>query len=453
MTKNNADKIISPVKVSLAIIYGLTFLIIIIVSNFYSQKQVNKNITDLNKNYDLENQLNDLLSNLQDAETGQRGFLLTLDDTYLKPYERALTNNNIILDRVTNNLEEVYQNKFQLLKRLSQDKLNELGQTISLTKNNRYPDAIKLVKTDYGKLKMDSIRMVISELRSVKKAALVKNSASINSLRSISQSLIILSAVVIIGILIFLFIYVRPLFKRISKNTKEIERKNKELEHFAYITSHDLKEPSRTIAGFITAFEEDFEDHLNDDSKYYLEHIKSASQRMNDMISTILSFSNLGKSEKFEKISLNKILAELQEDLKLLLIESSANIAYANLPELYAKRNLIKLLFQNLILNAIKFRKKNVLPKIEINAIDTNNHFVFSVKDNGIGIAPDHQDKIFNFFTKLHLTSEYEGYGIGLSFCKKIAEIHQGQIGVFSKLEQGSTFTIKIHKNLQHENL
>ncbi len=220
MTNNNADKIISPVKVSLAIIYGLTFLIIIIVSNFYSQKQVNKNITDLNKNYDLENQLNDLLSNLQDAETGQRGFLLTLDDTYLEPYERALTNNDIILDRVTNNLEEVYQNKFQLLKRLSQDKLNELGQTISLTKNNRYPDAIKLVKTDYGKLKMDSIRMVISELRSVKKAALVKNSASINSLRSISQSLIILSAVVIIGILIFLFIYVRPLFKRISKNTK-----------------------------------------------------------------------------------------------------------------------------------------------------------------------------------------------------------------------------------------
>ena len=94
-----------------------------------------------------------------------------------------------------------------------------------------------------------------------------------------------------------------------------------------------------------------------------------------------------------------------------------------------------------------------MLPKIEINAIDTKNHFVFSVKDNGIGIAPDHQDKIFNFFTKLHLKSEYEGYGIGLSFCKKIAEIHQGQIGVFSKLGQGSTFTIKIHKNLQHENL
>ena len=453
MTKNNADKIISPVRVSLAVIYALTFLIIIIVSNFYSQKQVNKNITDLNKNYDLENQLNDLLSNLQDAETGQRGFLLTLDDTYLEPYERALTNNTILLDRVTTNLEEVYQNKFQLLKRLSQDKLNELGQTISLTKNNRYPDAIKLVKTDYGKLKMDSIRMVISELRSVKKAALVKNSASINSLRKISQSLIILSTVVIIGILIFLFIYVKPLFKRIIKNTQEIERKNKELEHFAYITSHDLKEPSRTIAGFITAFEEDFEDHLNDDSKYYLEHIKSASQRMNDMISTILSFSNLGKSEKFEKISLNEILTELQEDLKLLLIESSANIVYGNLPELYAKRNLIKLLFQNLILNAIKFRNKNVLPKIEINAIDTKNHFVFSVKDNGIGIAPDHQDKIFNFFTKLHLKSEYEGYGIGLSFCKKIAEIHQGQIGVFSKLGQGSTFTIKIHKNLQHENL
>jgi light-regulated signal transduction histidine kinase (bacteriophytochrome) len=309
------------------------------------------------------------------------------------------------------------------------------------------------VKTDYGKLKMDSIRMVISELRSVKKAALIKNSASINSLRNISQSLIILSTVIIIGILIFLFIYVKPLFKRISKNTQEIERKNKELEHFAYITSHDLKEPSRTIAGFITAFEEDFEDRLNDESKYYLDHIKSASQRMNDMISTILSFSNLGKSEKFEKISLNEILAELQEDLKLLLIESSANIAYANLPELYAKRNLIKLLFQNLILNAIKFRKKNVLPKIEIIARDTKNHFEFSVKDNGIGIAPDHQDKIFNFFTKLHLRSEYEGYGIGLSFCKKIAEIHQGQIGVFSKLGQGSTFTIKIHKNLQHENL
>ena len=453
MTKNKTAEISSPVKVSLAVIYALMFLIIIIVSNFYSQKQVSKNIADLNKNYDLENQLNDLLSNLQDAETGQRGYLLTLDDTYLEPYDRAVKNNETLLNRITNSLEEVYQDKFKLLERLSGQKLNELSQTISYAKNNRYPDAINLVKTDYGKLKMDSIRMVISKLRSVKKAALVKNSASLNSLRNISQSLIILSTIVIICILIFLFIYVRPLFKRISENSKEIELKNKELEHFAYITSHDLKEPSRTIAGFITAFEEDFEDHLNDDSKFYLEHIKNASQRMSEMINTILSFSNLGKSENFVKVNVHEILAELEQDLKLLLIESSANIEYENLPEIYAKRNLIKLLFQNLILNAIKFKKKNMHPEIKINAIDNKNYFEFSVKDNGIGIAPDHQDKIFNFFTKLHLQSEYEGHGIGLSFCKKIVELHKGKIGVYSNLGHGSTFTITIHKNLQNENI
>ena len=458
--KSINERPVSSNKVTLAILYALILLIVVVISHLFIQREEAKVNSQFHANFKIESELNNLLSNLQDAETGQRGYLLTLNDDYLKPYSLAVEKNEDLFNVIEQGLENESHTveRFQKLRQLSKNKLDELEQTITYSKSGEYDKAIDLVNTDEGKLLMDSIRIVIQELRNQEKDALFKNSADLKRYQKVSVLVVSIAAIIIIGIFFYIYLFVHPLFEKIKrrnevivKNQELLELKNKELEHFAYITSHDLKEPSRTISGFIDAFEEDFGDKVDETAQSYLQFIKGASQRMNEMISSILSFSRLGTSEPFTKIDLNETLQEINQDLELLKSENNASISSEDLPVITAKSSLIKLLLQNLITNAIKFRKKEIPPIINISFNEKPYTWEFFVTDNGIGIPLKQQAKIFNFFTKLHLPSEYEGQGIGLAFCKKIVEIHQGSIGVDSVSGEGCTFKFTILKNLSND--
>lgn len=236
--------------------------------------------------------------------------------------------------------------------------------------------------------------------------------------------------------------------EQIKTLTKNLIEKNKDLEQFAYIISHDLQEPLRTINDFIELIGKEFVGDMDEDLKQYLEFIAQAVNRMRVLIRNVLEYSQLGKNNQLVQVNCNTILNDILIDLNSIIKESQAKIEFENLPVIYAFPIELKQLFQNLIVNAIKFRKRDIPAEIIINAKKENSNWLFAVQDNGIGINKKHQKKIFQIFQRLHNRSEYEGTGIGLAFCKKIVELHDGNIWVEAQEGEGSTFYFSISDSL-----
>jgi PAS domain S-box-containing protein len=231
----------------------------------------------------------------------------------------------------------------------------------------------------------------------------------------------------------------------IRNQIAELKLKNKELEQFTYIASHDLQEPLRTVSNFITVIEEDYPEALNPEIKEYFEYINAATSRMNILIRSLLDFSRLGKGRQLSDISCETLLKDVLSDLNRLIKSSDAKIVVHNLPKIKGYETELRQVFQNLINNAIKFSKPDQTPHIEISAHPVSNGYEFWVADNGIGIEPKYFDKIFHIFQRLNTSDE--GYGIGLANCLKIVQMHSGKIWVESQPGQGSTFKFII-KNL-----
>lgn len=238
----------------------------------------------------------------------------------------------------------------------------------------------------------------------------------------------------------------------IKKYVDKLQFKNKELEQFSYITSHDLQEPLRTVLSFLDVIQEDYADKLDNDLNVYLKYISEASTRMSNLIKSLLDYSRIGYKGKVEIIDCNQLLESVIADLGHKIESYKAEIHSEKLPVIYGFKLELRLLFQNLITNAIKFHKKTEIPKIRIYFVEKKLHYQFSITDNGIGISEEYQSKIFVIFQRLHNREEYEGTGIGLSHCKKIVELHGGEIWVNSKKDEGSTFNFTIPKDINQEN-
>jgi PAS domain S-box-containing protein len=231
--------------------------------------------------------------------------------------------------------------------------------------------------------------------------------------------------------------------------TKKIEEKNKELEQFTYIASHDLQEPLNTIISFIKVIEENSDREFSELEKDSFLFINQASLRMKELIKGLLDYSRLGRRAEVKKLDSRLIVQAVCHDLDYLIRETNTKIIIGELPKIYAFETELRLLFQNLISNAIKFTEPNTSPVISITAEKGRSHWQFTVKDNGIGIDPIYKDKIFIIFQRLHGRNEYEGTGIGLAHCRKIVELHNGDIWVESEVGQGSTFQFTINSNIK----
>ena len=234
----------------------------------------------------------------------------------------------------------------------------------------------------------------------------------------------------------------------IRKYVDQLKSKNKELEQFSYITSHDLQEPLRTVLSFIDIIQDDYKDKLDDNLKIYLNFISEASARMSNLIKSLLDYSRIGYKGVLGAVDCNVLLDSVTADLNYKIEQSQAQIYYQELPVIQGYSLELRLLFQNLITNGIKFQKKTELPKITISYQDQRTHWQFNVADNGIGIKEEFQNKIFVIFQRLHNREEYEGTGIGLSHCQKIIELHGGKIWVNSEDNVGSTFHFTIPKHI-----
>ncbi len=222
--------------------------------------------------------------------------------------------------------------------------------------------------------------------------------------------------------------------------TKRIEDKNKELEQFTYIASHDLREPLNTITSLIDLLFKTESEHLNDEWRTILNFISQSAIRMTELTKGLLEYARLGKNSEFKKVDFNQLVNTVIQDLESNINETNAKITVNKLPVLKVMEMEMRLLFQNLISNALKYRKQDIEPEINISAKAVKKGWEFLVSDNGIGIPFGQEEKIFIIFQRLHARNEYSGIGIGLAHSRKIIELHDGRIWVKSDQDKGSTF-------------
>ncbi|OGW30817.1 MAG: hypothetical protein A2X54_05815 [Nitrospirae bacterium GWF2_44_13] len=236
--------------------------------------------------------------------------------------------------------------------------------------------------------------------------------------------------------------------EEIKRTVAELKRSNEELQQFAYIASHDLQEPLRMIASYLQLIERRYRGKLDKDADEFITFAVDGANRLQDMIMGLLAYSRVEtRGKPFEDVNAAEILGNAISNLKIIIEENGAVITAGSLPVIRGDENQLIQLFQNLIANAIKFKSEKP-PYIHISAERKDAEWLFSVKDNGIGIAQEYKERIFNIFQRLH-GREYPGVGIGLSICRRIVEKHGGKIYFESEIGKGTIFyfTIPIKEN------
>ncbi|MBD2858933.1 CHASE domain-containing protein [Spongiibacter sp. KMU-158] len=226
----------------------------------------------------------------------------------------------------------------------------------------------------------------------------------------------------------------------LEKAVNQLESKNRELEQFTYITSHDLQEPLQTIRSFIVILKREYGEQLDAKGRQMMDFVDQSSVRMQSQVKGLLDYGRIGHKKNIELIDLNDSLRAVQQDMADTFTRRHVTLTVGELPTLWGVEKDLRLMFQNLISNAIKFTDPDVSPKIDITSETKDGHYKFSVCDNGIGIPEDCREKVFGVFKRLHSREKYPGTGIGLAQVKKIVELHSGQIWIDSNEQGGSCF-------------
>jgi len=248
-------------------------------------------------------------------------------------------------------------------------------------------------------------------------------------------------------------IELNKLNERLHKKAAELAVSNAELEQFAYAASHDLQEPLRMVTSFLKQLQRKYHDVLDETGKQYIFYAVDGATRMRQIIQDLLEFSRVGRFEgSLEKTDINEIIKQFTILHQNQIEETNAILHFDNLPVLESFQSPLRQVFQNLLSNALKYHRKDVKLVINICAKETPTHWVFSITDNGIGIKPEHYERIFILFQRLHDRDEYSGTGIGLSIVKKIIKSLGGEISVESEIGKGSCFTFSIKKNERKPN-
>jgi signal transduction histidine kinase len=416
----------------------------------------------------LASSLNRLLSLCKDAETGERGFLLTGDDTYLAPLQQANAwlPGEINLVRSYARDRPALQRKVERVVALAQKRLAEANQVLDTQRTKGFTAALEVVKSADARRTMDLVRNNVNDLETeINK----EQSSYLDHERTLNRSafiLFIFGTAVMILVLVSLynallhFIEGREaaqgelqalnaeLEARIDERTHELKQINEELQQFAYVASHDLQEPLRTITSFTQLLANRYRGKLDEDADEFIGYIVSSSRRMTELINGLLALVRLRKAgQSTTPIAFDEILEEAKASLQAAIRESGADIQHGSLPALIVDRVQFSQLLQNLISNAIKYRRDET-PLIRIKAKRDGSNWIFSVSDNGQGFDQQYAERIFALFQRLH-SREVEGTGMGLSISRKIVERHGGHIWAESTPGVGSTFYFSVPVSLE----
>jgi signal transduction histidine kinase len=428
---------------------GCAFLIFVTGSSIYlvvSSQSANQLV---DRTLQVETKLIDMVITVRNAESGQRGYLLTGDPKYLDVYYIAANAiEPAIADLNTTITDTTQQKALADLEPLVKRKFAELAETIRLYDAGNGAAALALVRSDAGLDLMTEIRAGTADMRKEEQRLFsmrASNSASTNNwllaVDLIGFALIVLA---VIGIL-----RIGRLAEKEIVYIGELERSNQELDDFAYIASHDLKEPLRGLFNHATFLLEDYKDKIDQDGVRRLTRLGQLCQRMERLINDLMYFSRLGRADlAVQKTDPNAAIIEIQQMMETVLRERHARIIVPRvLPHIVCDRARVTEAFRNLISNAVKYNDKaERLVEIGfLESVDTEDgpqRNVFYVKDNGIGIDPEFHKEIFRIFKRLQNASDGQdtGTGVGLTFVKKIVERHGGRIWLESESGKGTVF-------------
>ncbi|MCP9237816.1 ATP-binding protein [Lewinella sp. JB7] len=446
---------------------GLSLLTLVVLASVVTELAA----IDVRKKLDnavrLERDLGQLLATLQDAEIGQRGFLLTRDSTDLQSYTYARDTIGSVLARIGMEVlaDPVQQSRVERVRELTRHRFKELSRSINLRATGDSVAVDRIMRSRWGRELMEEIRSKIVLLRQTEISDVAKRQDQLRRLSNVTTVLRLIGVAGLAFVFYYIYAQVQPLFAEITEShdeTREANRrlssanhalstKNRELDQFAYIASHDLREPLRTVANFVEVIQEDHAHQLDEEGMTHLSFISRATNRMSGLIDSLLQYSRVGRSEQATRVDLDKVLSEVRENLSLRIQESEAQLTNGPLPVIEGYPVALGQLFQNLIANALKFHKPGEPPRIRVEATILGDQCRITVEDHGIGMSACDQTKIFELFTRLNSKDTHEGQGIGLAFCQKIVQLHRGTIKVKSKPNQGSIFTITIPRTIDNE--
>lgn len=464
----------------------IAVVLCIVVGNAILAVNTIQSLTQTQQRLDDTGMLNTAIEKLHlsvvQAESGQRGYLLTGEDDYLAPYYDAIKqlNSQAALVRGLRSEIDGQPEKVATLLHLVDDKVAVLKRTAELALADKERRAHYLLETHQGRNLYREIRVLADEIQDAESAFKLAQFRKLGQIKKEAKITFAItaftSALLIIGMFVLTRINLREsakyraelevqnetLASKVTERTQELtlyseelSRSNRELEDFAFVASHDLQEPLRKIQAFSDRLETMFKDELGEKGIDYIARMKNAAQRMSNLINDLLEFSRVTtRGKDFVDTDLKVVLDEIQSDLEIAIQESNTCIHVSDMPVIQADTSQMHQLFLNLLSNAIKFRRENVAPIIHVDyehrkefSDDLNTEVewqIITVKDNGIGFSDEYADKIFVPFQRLHGRSQYKGTGIGLSVCRRIVERHGGTITAQSQDGEGATFIIKL---------
>jgi signal transduction histidine kinase len=436
------------------------FLVAICGSGFLSYR-----LADLEKwtvhTHKVIEELKDSLSALQDVETGERGYLVTLSKEFLEPWEWGQSQAMLHIKQVQlltadNSSEQAAVNK---LRQLAQRKIGLSQAGIAAAENES--KSMQIARQHDGKRTMDDYRANIKKMVDTENSLLQKRGEDLRITEYACWWFVATLSVSALVLLNWVYRMTQAAIedekqrvaqlsseiaqrKRTEKGLKEATinlcRSNDDLQQFAYVASHDLQEPLRAVTGFLTLLSNRQAGKLDADSQKYINHAVEGGERMRALINDLLVFARVeARAKKFESVELVKVLERVNTNLSVQIAENKAEILAENPPSVIGEPTQLAQLFQNLISNAIKFRGPSA-PQVKVTFIPQKTDWLVCVEDNGRGFDMEHAERIFVIFQRLQGREEAAGTGIGLALCKKIVERHGGKIWVESKRDQGSKF-------------
>ena len=408
-------------------------------------------------------ELEKLIGNLKDAETGQRGYLITHKTSFLEPFYAGLKEYPVHLKKVGELVKDNpdQQNNLSRIKNLFESRQRFLVKMIEIDKTHTPTPA----EMTMGKLVMDSIRERVKIMEDIENDLMRQRTARLRTQSFLAPALLFVFSIIALAMLILSFWQLNILLKKqhlIEKNLYQkniaLEKMNEELSSFTYISSHDLQEPLRKIQMFGRRIQEKEINVLSTEGKHYFSRMLNAAERSQELINDLLAYSRTNSTEQLlKKTDLNVLLNEVKQELHEKIVSTNAAIESEKLPELPVIAFQFKQLFTNIITNAIKFSRPGIAPKIKISSdlVDETKikaepnpvkgkYYKISITDNGIGFDPQFNEQIFGVFQRLHGRTEYAGTGIGLAIVKKIVENHNGFVTANGDLDKGATFNIYI---------
>ncbi len=464
----------------LGFIAALIFTVANAVISFRSANTLIRNNERVLETHEAIRDVESLISVIKDAETGQRGYLLTGNEQFLGPYNAAIGR----VEGLVADLKELKTDDPRQLERIPaiedaiKARLQTLAANIDVLRNEGREALVQRALLEKGRGEMDRIRSLVQEFEEAEQRRLSQRVAeSADSSRNSILTFIAANLAVMLLLVAVFFLLRRDfaarqkaeeelraaheqLEQRVIERTAELnsanielERSNRELQDFAYVASHDLQEPLRKIQAFGDRLKSVQGPKFDERGLDYLDRMQNAAGRMHTLINDLLTFSRVTtKAQPFIPTDLNEICTEVIDDLETLIQKTNGRVEVAGLPTIDADPLQMRQLFQNLIANALKFHRPEVDPVVIIRSeafteaadrSDDTSQTQFtriSVEDNGIGFDEKYLDRIFTPFQRLHGRGEYEGTGIGLAVCRKIVERHHGSLSATSVQGKGSTF-------------